>query len=172
VNGIIFASYGGPYAYIYKINGDFYPTGDETAGFGGAIMVASASGRDNSFTTKKIYGYEEHRDQTKVWRSVNILIDNISNVVDTSVASWNLEVTYSTDLDQSDTQTETVNLGYTPGSTAKLRDWKKINLMNCVGPTLQVKFRVRYLAADTTNYYHKQFKIYEMTAEYNLRGRR
>jgi hypothetical protein len=137
--------------YVYKLN-----TGTSAAG--GAI--------DSYYYTVWLWGNDEHKDFTKVWRHLLLWVE--------TSGQWNMNVTYWTDFDQGAGETDTVDLsssGYawdttmiwdrTPFGGGENKKLVKLVLKGAVGKTIQFKF--------STNTVGQFFKIHEMSLNYNLR---
>lgn len=137
--------------YVYKLN-----TGRNQNG----------SAIDSYFYTIWLWGNDDHKDNTKVWRYLYLWYETSGD--------WDLNITYWTDFDQGDGTSTTVSLasgGYawdttmtwdsTPFGGGDNRKLAKIVLSGAVGKVLQFKF--------STNTADQHFKIYEMLLNYNLR---
>lgn len=136
--------------YVYKLNTGTNQNGE-------AI--------DSYFKTVWISGHAEHKENTKVWRHLYLWVE--------TSGSWNLNVTYWTDFDQSAGTTTTIDLSsggsvwgtaiwdtdtWGGGSNRKL---VRIDLVNAVGKVIQFKF-----GTNTTDQY---WKIFSLQLDYNLR---
>jgi hypothetical protein len=138
--------------YVYKLN-----TGRTQSG--GAI--------DSYYYTVWLWGKDEHKDNTKVWRYLYLWVE--------TSGTWNLNVNYWVDFEQNAGETAAIDLSSggnawnttmiwdkTPFGGGSNKKLMKIVLRGAVGKTIQFKF--------WTNTADQHFKIHEMQLNYNLRS--
>ncbi|RKX66086.1 MAG: hypothetical protein DRP42_03805 [Tenericutes bacterium] len=137
--------------FVYKLDTGFNDSGD-------AI--------DSYYKTMPITGKESHRNNTKVWRELLLLVECTGN--------WNMDLTYSNDFLLNAGVEYSINLnpagpvwgtavwGTSVWSAGTERKWVKIVFKNSVSTSIQLKF--------ATNAVDEYFKVHEARIRYNLRA--
>jgi hypothetical protein len=132
----------------------------------------NGSAIDSFYWTPQLYGLEEHKDNTKVFRYIYLLVECLGN--------WTIDVYYVVDYRNDSTQgtTESVTIygnggiwdgtdnnskwNYMTWDSEIVKKLVRVTCINAVGKSIKVRIR--------TNSATQFFKIHNMSVSYNLRS--